>query len=488
MLMTFLAGPQSFVAQINAPVQNFAYLLDARKRQPRGSSPQSTNSRFRSATREGQDHGVQSGRVHQPAFGPHRRRARAASRRPSRTSGASRPPRLAVAAAAASGRDRRRALPQAEEKTEFTVVLKGGGANKIGVIKVVREVTGLGPFGRLVTHQRPHRSVDAAGNQRPRPTTCGSKKLEDASPSRPTAARISGSFRALRPSALLGSNAPDGRNDLRGSIGGQGVFRACEDVAVLVTPSFTLEQVASCLASCCDLDGAPPNPGDARRAVLLARRPLGVCRWNPSRVMFVERDEEIARDTGESRGRLRARHARGRPRGRARAAVPRARVARSSLPLHAHVARLAQPEVVEEQVIDRARPRMAREVLGLPAATRPAPSRSPIAQRSGSPRAAGWSGWSSLAPRPRPSPASLTDRSAALRACRSCATSWSSDPTRARRAAAHRRPRARRAGPRRLRQPQASCAGRVDSAAWPPGRDPSADRRARTTAPRARHA
>ena len=32
----------------------------------------------------------------------------------------------------------------AEEKTEFTVVLKGGGANKIGVIKVVREVTGLG--------------------------------------------------------------------------------------------------------------------------------------------------------------------------------------------------------------------------------------------------------------------------------------------------------------------------------------------------------
>jgi large subunit ribosomal protein L7/L12 len=32
----------------------------------------------------------------------------------------------------------------AEEKTEFTVVLKNGGGNKIGVIKVVREVTGLG--------------------------------------------------------------------------------------------------------------------------------------------------------------------------------------------------------------------------------------------------------------------------------------------------------------------------------------------------------
>jgi large subunit ribosomal protein L7/L12 len=32
----------------------------------------------------------------------------------------------------------------AEEKTEFTVVLKDGGASKINVIKVVREITGLG--------------------------------------------------------------------------------------------------------------------------------------------------------------------------------------------------------------------------------------------------------------------------------------------------------------------------------------------------------
>jgi len=31
-----------------------------------------------------------------------------------------------------------------EEKTEFTVVLKESGANKINVIKVVREITGLG--------------------------------------------------------------------------------------------------------------------------------------------------------------------------------------------------------------------------------------------------------------------------------------------------------------------------------------------------------
>lgn len=36
------------------------------------------------------------------------------------------------------------AAPAAEEKTEFTVELKEVGANKIGVIKVVREITGLG--------------------------------------------------------------------------------------------------------------------------------------------------------------------------------------------------------------------------------------------------------------------------------------------------------------------------------------------------------
>ena len=34
--------------------------------------------------------------------------------------------------------------PAAEEKTEFNVVLKDFGANKIAVIKVVREITGLG--------------------------------------------------------------------------------------------------------------------------------------------------------------------------------------------------------------------------------------------------------------------------------------------------------------------------------------------------------
>ena len=48
---------------------------------------------------------------------------------------------VAVAAPAGGGAA---AAPAAEEKTEFTVVLKDGGANKINVIKVVREITGLG--------------------------------------------------------------------------------------------------------------------------------------------------------------------------------------------------------------------------------------------------------------------------------------------------------------------------------------------------------
>ena len=47
---------------------------------------------------------------------------------------------VAVAAAAAPGA----AAPAAEEKTEFDVVLTDIGAEKIKVIKVVREITGLG--------------------------------------------------------------------------------------------------------------------------------------------------------------------------------------------------------------------------------------------------------------------------------------------------------------------------------------------------------
>ncbi len=46
---------------------------------------------------------------------------------------------MAVAAPAAGA-----AAPAAEEQTEFTVVLKEVGPNKIPVIKVVREITSLG--------------------------------------------------------------------------------------------------------------------------------------------------------------------------------------------------------------------------------------------------------------------------------------------------------------------------------------------------------
>ena len=46
---------------------------------------------------------------------------------------------VAVAGPAAGG-----AAAAAEEQTEFTVILKGAGANKVGVIKAVRELTGLG--------------------------------------------------------------------------------------------------------------------------------------------------------------------------------------------------------------------------------------------------------------------------------------------------------------------------------------------------------
>ena len=46
-----------------------------------------------------------------------------------------------VAVAAAPGAA---AAPAAEEKTEFDVILKAAGASKLNVIKVVRELTGLG--------------------------------------------------------------------------------------------------------------------------------------------------------------------------------------------------------------------------------------------------------------------------------------------------------------------------------------------------------
>ena len=47
---------------------------------------------------------------------------------------------VAVAAAAGAAA----AAPVVEEQTEFTVTMTSFGANKVGVIKVIREITGLG--------------------------------------------------------------------------------------------------------------------------------------------------------------------------------------------------------------------------------------------------------------------------------------------------------------------------------------------------------
>lgn len=46
---------------------------------------------------------------------------------------------VAVAGPAAGG-----AAPAAEEKTSFNVILKSGGVNKLNVVKIVKDMTGLG--------------------------------------------------------------------------------------------------------------------------------------------------------------------------------------------------------------------------------------------------------------------------------------------------------------------------------------------------------
>jgi len=49
-----------------------------------------------------------------------------------------------VAVAAVGGGGAAAAAAPAEEQTEFAVTMTGFGANKVGVIKVIREITGLG--------------------------------------------------------------------------------------------------------------------------------------------------------------------------------------------------------------------------------------------------------------------------------------------------------------------------------------------------------
>ena len=68
----------------------------------------------------------------------------------------------AVAVAAGGGGA---AAPVAEEKTEFNVVLTEAGANKVNVIKAVRELTGLGSVFRPTCSRWPPRER-ALGQER----------------------------------------------------------------------------------------------------------------------------------------------------------------------------------------------------------------------------------------------------------------------------------------------------------------------------------
>ena len=50
----------------------------------------------------------------------------------------------AAAVAVSAGPVAGGAAPAAEEKTSFTVILKNSGANKLNVVKIVKDLTGLG--------------------------------------------------------------------------------------------------------------------------------------------------------------------------------------------------------------------------------------------------------------------------------------------------------------------------------------------------------
>ena len=53
-------------------------------------------------------------------------------------------PAAAAVAVAAGGPTAGGAAAPAEEKTSFNVILKAGGANKLNVVKIVKDLTGLG--------------------------------------------------------------------------------------------------------------------------------------------------------------------------------------------------------------------------------------------------------------------------------------------------------------------------------------------------------
>lgn len=88
--------------------------------------------------------------------------------------GVSAAPTVVAGAVAAGGA----AAGGAEEKTEFSVVLVEAGANKIAVIKAVREITGLGlKEAKDATEQTPHTIKEGVNKD---DAEAFKKKLEEA--------------------------------------------------------------------------------------------------------------------------------------------------------------------------------------------------------------------------------------------------------------------------------------------------------------------
>lgn len=88
--------------------------------------------------------------------------------------GVSAAPTVVAGAVAAGGA----ATGGAEEKTEFSVVLVEAGANKIAVIKAVREITGLGlKEAKDATEQTPHTIKEGVNKD---DAEAFKKKLEEA--------------------------------------------------------------------------------------------------------------------------------------------------------------------------------------------------------------------------------------------------------------------------------------------------------------------
>lgn len=88
--------------------------------------------------------------------------------------GVSAAPTVVAGAVAAGGA----AASGAEEKTEFSVVLVEAGANKIAVIKAVREITGLGlKEAKDATEQTPHTIKEGVNKD---DAEAFKKKLEEA--------------------------------------------------------------------------------------------------------------------------------------------------------------------------------------------------------------------------------------------------------------------------------------------------------------------